>query len=283
MLLPTPQLPLLPACCLLPAARLLPHSLPYSPCLQAYKPSSSSSAAAAGPSSAINSSSSSGGHSLGFRRQPLDAALLGHESPAPQPVADTASAALGIPGMPPPSSPPCRLVRFDHLVSPQHMSLIDPALQLNSQGLGGGSVGAAGSSSSGSGGADAGGRPQLRYSGVFVCGPRPLWLVACRGGLLVHPMDSSHGRVNAFCGFHNVNCLHGCISADHDGNMNICVLPVQVCRAASSWEGGVSVAVAVGAGTCVGVGVGADLGASAPGRVRARLLGGGMVGVGMGT
>jgi cleavage and polyadenylation specificity factor subunit 1 len=76
--------------------------------------------------------------------------------------------------------------------------------------------------------ADAAGRPQLRYSGVFVCGPRPLWLVASRGGVLPHPLDAAHGRVDAFCGFHNVNCVHGFITAATSGNMNVSRLPVQV-------------------------------------------------------
>jgi hypothetical protein len=62
----------------------------------------------------------------------------------------------------------------------------------------------------------------------LVCGPKPLWLVASRGGFVVHPMDSGLGAVHAFCGFHNVNCPHGYIAAALGGDMRICTLPLQV-------------------------------------------------------
>lgn len=138
------------------------------------------------------------GAPLGFRRQPLDAALQAHRSPsaAPPPA----------PGMTPvPSSaPPRRLVRFDGLVT--------PALQVPLAAASG---------------------PAARvsqYSGVFVCSPRPLWLVAARGGLQAHPADPQLGAVDAFTAFHNANCPHGFIAAAAGGNMNICTLPLMVRR-----------------------------------------------------
>lgn len=154
--------------------------------------------------------------SLGFRRQPLDPTLLGHESPAPPP-ATTASAAPA-PGMPLPSAAPYRLIRFDHLVTPRLEQPLGPG------GL------AAGLSSSGSGSAstDAVQGPKLRYSGIFMCGPKPVWLIATRGGLVPHHMDGKVGAIDAFCAFHNPSCQHGYIAASLKGDMNICTLPLQM-------------------------------------------------------
>ncbi|GLC77555.1 hypothetical protein PLESTF_001954700, partial [Pleodorina starrii] len=50
------------------------------------------------------------------------------------------------------------------------------------------------------------------YSGVFLCGARPLWLVASRGGLLPHRMFVE-GPVASMTPFHNANCPLGFISA----------------------------------------------------------------------
>lgn len=44
-----------------------------------------------------------------------------------------------------------------------------------------------------------------RSSGIFVCGERPLWLLAMRGTLMAHPM-SVEGAVLGFTPFHNINC-----------------------------------------------------------------------------
>ena len=53
-----------------------------------------------------------------------------------------------------------------------------------------------------------------RQSGIFVCGERPMWLFASRGGLVPHPMAAAAGAggdgattaVTALTPFHN----HGC-------------------------------------------------------------------------
>lgn len=42
-------------------------------------------------------------------------------------------------------------------------------------------------------------------SGIFVCGERPLWLLAMRGTLVAHPM-TVEGAVLGFTPFHNINC-----------------------------------------------------------------------------
>ena len=79
--------------------------------------------------------------------------------------------------------------------------------------------------------AAADGVPQLHYSGFMVCGPKPLWLVATRGGLVAHPMETQRvGAVDAFCGFHNVDCPHGFIAATLRQDMLVCTLPLQVQR-----------------------------------------------------
>ena len=49
------------------------------------------------------------------------------------------------------------------------------------------------------------GDPGPPQSGVFVCGARPMWLAASRGGLAPHPMFVE-GPVSAMTPFHNVNC-----------------------------------------------------------------------------
>ncbi|WIA38397.1 hypothetical protein OEZ86_001723 [Tetradesmus obliquus] len=155
---------------------------------------------------------------LGFRRLSLDADLLPHLSPV-QPPADAAKAQqlpAPAPGMPQPSAPPCRLIRFDHLATPRLEAPLGP-----------GFVAKQGSDGSNSSGA-ALPLPQLRYSGVFVCGPRPVWLVASRGGFVVHPMEADVGQVDAFCAFHNLNCVHGYMAASLAGALNICTLPLQM-------------------------------------------------------
>lgn len=119
--------------------------------------------------------------------------------------------------MPQPSAPPCRLIRFDHLATPRLEAPLGP-----------GFVAKQGSDGSSSGSGAALPLPQLRYSGVFVCGPRPVWLVANRGGFVVHPMEADVGQVDAFCAFHNLNCVHGYMAASLAGALNICTLPLQV-------------------------------------------------------
>ncbi|KAK9839426.1 hypothetical protein WJX81_001424 [Elliptochloris bilobata] len=63
--------------------------------------------------------------------------------------------------------------------------------------------------------------------GIFVCGERPLWLLAMRGTLMVHPMDVE-GAVLGFTPFHNINCPRGFISATASGALRICQLPARV-------------------------------------------------------
>uniref|UniRef100_A0A8B9S4P0 Cleavage and polyadenylation specificity factor subunit 1 n=1 Tax=Apteryx owenii TaxID=8824 RepID=A0A8B9S4P0_APTOW len=47
------------------------------------------------------------------------------------------------------------------------------------------------------------------YSGVFICGPSPHWLlVTSRGALRLHPMTID-GTVESFAPFHNINCPKG--------------------------------------------------------------------------
>lgn len=115
--------------------------------------------------------------------------------------------------MPLPSAPPCRLVRFDHLVTPR----LEPP-------LGPGVLGPGLSASDGHGIQG----PKLRYSGIVVCGPKPFWLVASRGSLIPHHMDGKLGTLDAFCSFHNPSCQHGYIAASLTGDMSICTLPLQM-------------------------------------------------------
>jgi cleavage and polyadenylation specificity factor subunit 1 len=116
-----------------------------------------------------------------FKRLALLDAALGHEDPA---LADPAEgAAADGPSFIDPSDPGRllpRLVRFDGLVAP------------------GPAAGAAAATAQGG----------VAYSGVFVCGARPLWLVASRGGLVAHPMYRD-APVSGMTAFHNVNCPHG--------------------------------------------------------------------------
>ncbi|KAF6256641.1 CPSF A subunit region-domain-containing protein [Scenedesmus sp. NREL 46B-D3] len=162
---------------------------------------------------------------LGFRRLPLDAGLLPHPSPAQAPAeaaaATNSQLAPPAPGMPQPTAPPCRLVRFDQLATPRLEAPLGPGFAPTRGN-------AAAGSSSDSSSSQALPLPQLRYSGVFVCGPRPAWLVASRGGLLAHPMEADVGQVDAFCAFHNLNCVHGYMAASLAGALNICTLPLQM-------------------------------------------------------
>uniref|UniRef100_A0A8V5GUA3 Cleavage and polyadenylation specific factor 1 n=1 Tax=Melopsittacus undulatus TaxID=13146 RepID=A0A8V5GUA3_MELUD len=63
------------------------------------------------------------------------------------------------------------------------------------------------------------------YSGVFICGPCPHWLlVTSRGALRLHPM-SIDGAVDSFAPFHNVNCPKGFLYFNRQGELRISVLP----------------------------------------------------------
>lgn len=61
------------------------------------------------------------------------------------------------------------------------------------------------------------------YSGVFISGERPIWLVASRNTLVAHPM-TVEGPVAAMTPFHNVNCEQGYILSVSSGQLKICQL-----------------------------------------------------------
>lgn len=66
--------------------------------------------------------------------------------------------------------------------------------------------------------------PGPKQCGVFICGARPVWLVAARGTLWRHPMLVD-GPISAMTPFHNINCAHGFIVAAASGAIKICHLP----------------------------------------------------------
>ncbi|XP_058877299.1 cleavage and polyadenylation specificity factor subunit 1 [Acipenser ruthenus] len=63
------------------------------------------------------------------------------------------------------------------------------------------------------------------YSGVFICGPSPHWLlVTSRGALRLHPMTID-GSIDCFSPFHNINCPKGFLYFNKQGELRISVLP----------------------------------------------------------
>ncbi|XP_077446808.1 cleavage and polyadenylation specificity factor subunit 1 [Stigmatopora argus] len=63
------------------------------------------------------------------------------------------------------------------------------------------------------------------YTGVFICGPSPHWmLVTSRGALRLHPM-SIDGTIESFSPFHNINCPKGFLYFNKQGELRISVLP----------------------------------------------------------
>ncbi|XP_055081230.1 cleavage and polyadenylation specificity factor subunit 1 [Periophthalmus magnuspinnatus] len=63
------------------------------------------------------------------------------------------------------------------------------------------------------------------YSGVFICGPSPHWmLVTSRGALRLHPMTID-GAIESFSPFHNINCPKGFLYFNKQGELRISVLP----------------------------------------------------------
>ncbi|XP_054461707.1 cleavage and polyadenylation specificity factor subunit 1 [Anoplopoma fimbria] len=63
------------------------------------------------------------------------------------------------------------------------------------------------------------------YSGVFICGPSPHWmLVTSRGAIRLHPM-SIDGSIESFAPFHNINCPKGFLYFNKQGELRISVLP----------------------------------------------------------
>ncbi|XP_060948434.1 cleavage and polyadenylation specificity factor subunit 1 isoform X2 [Limanda limanda] len=63
------------------------------------------------------------------------------------------------------------------------------------------------------------------YSGVFICGPSPHWmLVTSRGAIRLHPMTID-GAIESFSPFHNINCPKGFLYFNKQGELRISVLP----------------------------------------------------------
>uniref|UniRef100_A0A8D3BFY4 Cleavage and polyadenylation specificity factor subunit 1 n=1 Tax=Scophthalmus maximus TaxID=52904 RepID=A0A8D3BFY4_SCOMX len=63
------------------------------------------------------------------------------------------------------------------------------------------------------------------YSGVFICGPSPHWmLVTSRGAMRLHPMIID-GSIESFSPFHNINCPKGFLYFNKQGELRISVLP----------------------------------------------------------
>ncbi|KAJ8403064.1 hypothetical protein AAFF_G00359800 [Aldrovandia affinis] len=63
------------------------------------------------------------------------------------------------------------------------------------------------------------------YSGVFICGPSPHWmLVTPRGAMRLHPMTID-GPIESFSPFHNINCPKGFLYFNKQGELRISVLP----------------------------------------------------------
>ncbi|KAM9386109.1 cleavage and polyadenylation specificity factor subunit 1 isoform 2-T2 [Pholidichthys leucotaenia] len=63
------------------------------------------------------------------------------------------------------------------------------------------------------------------YSGVFICGPSPHWmLITSRGALRLHPMTID-GPIESFSPFHNINCPKGFLYFNKQGELRISVLP----------------------------------------------------------
>ncbi|XP_056274732.1 cleavage and polyadenylation specificity factor subunit 1 [Pseudoliparis swirei] len=63
------------------------------------------------------------------------------------------------------------------------------------------------------------------YSGVFICGPSPHWmLVTSRGAIRLHPMTID-GSIESFAPFHNINCPKGFLYFNKQGELRISVLP----------------------------------------------------------
>ncbi|KAG0316254.1 Cleavage and polyadenylation specificity factor subunit 1, partial [Dissophora globulifera] len=65
------------------------------------------------------------------------------------------------------------------------------------------------------------------YQGVFVLGATPLWIMSSRRGApRVHPMICD-GKVVCFTQFHNLNCKHGFITLNAQGDLRISQLPTE--------------------------------------------------------
>ncbi|XP_029637941.1 cleavage and polyadenylation specificity factor subunit 1 [Octopus sinensis] len=66
------------------------------------------------------------------------------------------------------------------------------------------------------------------YSGVFICGAYPHWIImTARGSLRIHPMNID-GPITCFAPFHNINCPKGFLYFNKAGELRICVLPTHL-------------------------------------------------------
>uniref|UniRef100_A0A8C7FTR1 Cleavage and polyadenylation specificity factor subunit 1 n=1 Tax=Oncorhynchus kisutch TaxID=8019 RepID=A0A8C7FTR1_ONCKI len=66
------------------------------------------------------------------------------------------------------------------------------------------------------------------YSGVFICGPSPHWmLVTSRGAMRLHPMTID-GPIESFSPFHNINCPKGFLYFNKQGELRISILILDV-------------------------------------------------------
>jgi hypothetical protein len=65
------------------------------------------------------------------------------------------------------------------------------------------------------------------YSGIFVCGARPAWILSERECVRVHPMDVD-GRVRSLTPLNTVNCRQGFVTLNAEAHLKICRLPQEV-------------------------------------------------------
>ena len=73
----------------------------------------------------------------------------------------------------------------------------------------------------------------IPFSGFFIAGDTPYWLIAHRGRLLAHPHHHHHqhhqdgGFTSGFTPFHNVNCPWGFITAESQQEISIAQFPIK--------------------------------------------------------
>ena len=62
------------------------------------------------------------------------------------------------------------------------------------------------------------------FSGIFMSGERPGWIMHSHKGLFFHPMGVD-GAIYCFTSFHNVNCANGFVYFNSKGSLRISLLP----------------------------------------------------------
>ena len=65
------------------------------------------------------------------------------------------------------------------------------------------------------------------YSGFFICGARPAWVISEREAVRVHPMMTD-GQVKSFTSLNTVNCGQGFVTLNHRSQLKVCRLPTEV-------------------------------------------------------